>query len=70
MDRNFENRNFVVKFFLGLSEQISKIETPVINNFFKQVLIVFSVTLFFSLFFFTVSYFWIKALVYVYGIGN
>lgn len=64
------NRNFFIKFFSELSEQINKIETPYINNFLFQTIGIIAVTGFFSLFFHFLSKLWIKFIIILYNIGG
>lgn len=65
-----EKTNFISKFFRELTTQILEIKTPFINNFLKQSVTVLSVTIFFSFFFYCISFFWLKFLTYIYNVGN
>ncbi len=65
-----ENKNFILKFFDDLINQINQIESPKLGGFVKQIITVTCITLFFSTFFFCISFVWIKVMVFIFGVGS
>jgi preprotein translocase SecE subunit len=62
-------KNFIVQFFNQMTDQIEQISTPYFNDFFKQTITVIGVTVFFSIFFYVISFCWIKFMIFIYSLG-
>jgi len=61
---------YIIEFFIELSRQIQKIKPPKMYDFITKSIGVIGVTVFFSFFFYVLSHFWVKFIIYIYGIGE
>jgi len=59
--------NSIISFFVDLGKQIDEINTPPINGFLFQALTIFGVTVFFSIFFYIISFIFLRFLVWFYS---